>query len=66
MPKKIFFTKDGQPMRGIFMITEFCILGDCWQPECHHCFPVKSCNKHKICKEGGIHEFISIPVRSSK
>ena len=70
MQNNIFFTKNGCPMRGnkmiAFMITDFCILGDCWQPECHHCFPVKNCNKHKICKLKGIHKFIPIPTIQKK
>ena len=31
------------------LISEWCILGDCNQPECHHCFPVKNCKKHNLC-----------------
>lgn len=32
----------------------FCVLGDCNQSNCHHCFPVKNCKDHKICIEEGI------------
>lgn len=32
----------------------FCILGDCNRVECHHCFPVKNCREHEICKKDGI------------
>ena len=35
--------ENGIPIRGMFMITEWCVLGDCSQPECHHCFPVVNC-----------------------
>lgn len=32
---------------------KYCVLGDCSSQDCHHCFPVKNCNLHKICiKEG--------------
>ena len=48
--KKINLTKnmediifrDGLPYRGCFLVTEYCVEGDCSQPECHHCFPVKT------------------------
>ena len=43
------------------MITEWCILGDCNQPECHHCFPVKGCKKHEECIKDGTCELIPIP-----
>jgi hypothetical protein len=45
---------------GIFIISEFCILGDCSQKECHNCFPVKGCKKHIICIEEGTCSFIPI------
>ncbi len=32
----------------------YCLLGDCSQPHCHHCFPVRNCAHHVICKEHGI------------
>lgn len=51
------------PTRGGFMITEYCILGDCSQPECHHCFPVKDCSKHHICITEGTCELIEIPKK---
>ena len=41
-------------------VTEWCILGDCMQPECHHCYPVKECEKHELCKEEGTCDFIKI------
>ena len=41
--------ENGIPIRGMFRITEWCVLGDCSQPECHHCFPVVNCTKHKLC-----------------
>jgi len=44
-----------------FIITELCVLGDCYQPECHHCFPVKDCKKHKLCITDGTCKFIPIP-----
>ena len=43
------------------MITEWCVLGDCNQPECHHCFPVKDCKKHQECIKNGTCKFIPIP-----
>ena len=49
------------PYRGFFMITEWCVLGDCIQPECHHCFPVNGCNKHEECRKNGTCKFIPIP-----
>ena len=45
MKKIKFFNKF--PLRGYFMITEWCVLGDCMQPECHHCFPVNKCENMK-------------------
>ena len=53
--------ENGFPMRGMFLITEWCVLGDCSQPECHHCFPVVNCQKHKLCIEEGTCPFIPIP-----
>ena len=41
-------------------VTEWCVLGDCMQPECHHCFPIKKCEKHELCKEEGECELIKI------
>lgn len=32
----------------------FCVLGDCSKETCHHCFPVKNCKDHEICKKEGI------------
>jgi len=32
------------------LVTEWCVLGDCMQSECHHCYPVKNV-KHELCKE---------------
>tara|TARA_Y100000389_G_scaffold65547_1_gene61644 strand:+ start:1650 stop:1844 length:195 start_codon:yes stop_codon:yes gene_type:complete len=40
--------------------TEFCILGDCNQEVCHHCFPVINCKKHKICIKYGCCPLIKI------
>ena len=57
---KIKFLK-GIPYRGFFMITEWCVLGDCMQPECHHCFPVKNCKKHQLCIDEGTCKLIPIP-----
>lgn len=32
----------------------FCVLGDCWKQECHHCFPVKHCMyNHDVCSKDG-------------
>jgi len=53
--------ENGIPMRGMFMIREWCVLGDCSQPECHHCFPVINCKKHKLCIEEGTCPLIPIP-----
>lgn len=53
--------ENGIPYRGIFMITEWCVLGDCMQPECHHCYPVKNCKKHDLCRNEGTCKFIPIP-----
>lgn len=52
---------DNIPYRGFFMITEWCILGDCNQPECHHCFPVKGCKKHDECIKNGTCKYIPVP-----
>ena len=60
---KITYTSHGLPQRGFFIITEWCVLGDCMQPECHHCFPVKNCTKHEECIKNGIHELIPVPKR---
>ena len=30
-------------------VSEWCVLGDCLQPECHNCYPVKDCEKHEVC-----------------
>lgn len=58
---------DGIPVRGSkyikFIITEWCILEDCNQPECHNCYPVLNCNKHKKCIKEGICKFIPIPKK---
>lgn len=33
----------------------YCILGDCNQEICHHCFPVKNCSlQHKHCQKWGM------------
>ena len=40
------------------LVTEWCVLGDCMQAECHHCYPVKECVKHELCKEEGDCELI--------
>ena len=53
--------ENGIPIRGLFMITEWCVLGDCMQPECHHCYPVKNCKKHDLCKKEGTCSYIPIP-----
>ena len=43
------------------MNTGWCILGDCWQLPCHHCFPVKNCSKnHDFCRQYGESEEIFI------
>ena len=40
---------------------KFCVLGDCSNQECHHCFPVKYCYfNHDFCKENGICDEIYI------
>jgi len=31
----------------------YCVLEDCNNEFCHHCFPVKNCKLHKICIEKG-------------
>jgi len=60
----IVFNK-GLPYRsyGLYsiLISEWCILGDCMQPECHHCYPVKDCKKHHLCKKEGTCKSIPIP-----
>ena len=56
--------RNGFPYRGCFLISEYCVLGDCSQIECHHCFPVKNCPKHKICIEQGTCSFIPIPTNN--
>ena len=53
------------PYRGFFMITDWCVLGDCNQPECHHCFPVKNCKKHQECIKNGTCKFIPIPTKKN-
>ena len=62
---KIEYTETGYPKRGLFIITEWCVLGDCTQPECHNCFPVKDCPKHDLCKKEGIHKLIPVPKKKS-
>ena len=37
----------------------FCVLGDCSKETCHHCFPVKNCKEHEICKKEGQFEEMS-------
>ena len=32
-------------------IVNWCVLGDCNHGECHHCYPVKNCNKLGCCDE---------------
>jgi len=33
----------------------YCVLGDCSQEQCHHCFPVKNCSQnHEYCAKEGI------------
>lgn len=56
----------GIPYRGFFRITEWCVLGDCNQPECHHCFPVKDCKKHELCQKEGTCKYIPIPNEKNK
>ena len=56
--------RNGIPYRNCFMITEYCMLGDCSQIECHHCFPVKDCKKHNICLTEGTCKFIPIPTEN--
>ena len=57
--------KDGVPYRNYGMysvlISEWCILGDCMQPECHHCYPVKDCKRHDLCIKEGTCKLIPIP-----
>ena len=48
------------------IITEWCVLGDCMQPECHHCYPVKKCTKHHLCIDEGTCEYIPIPKPKEK
>ena len=48
------------------MITEWCVLGDCMQPECHHCYPVKNCKKHQLCIDDGTCKYIPIPKKINK
>ena len=32
----------------------WCVMGDCSQPTCHHCFPVKNCSRnHQHCQQNG-------------
>jgi len=57
---KVFFYR-GLPRRGMFLITDWCVLGDCMQPECHHCYPVKNCKKHDLCLKEGTCSYIPIP-----
>ena len=39
----------------------FCVLGDCYKEECHHCFPVINCSfGHSWCKKYGCVEEINI------
>ena len=61
---KVYF-KNNIPYRQIglisFIISEWCILGDCNQPECHHCFPVRGCKIHNLCIEKGYCKLIEIP-----
>ena len=63
---KVYF-KNNIPYRQIglisFIISEWCVLGDCYQPECHHCFPVKDCKKHDNCVKDGTCKLLSIPKR---
>lgn len=63
--ENVFF-KNGNPYRGFFAITEWCVLGDCSQPECHHCFHVKGCKKHSECIENGTCVLIPIPIPIEK
>ena len=41
-------------------VTEWCVLGDCMQPECNHCYPVKDCKKHELCIKEGTCKLIPI------
>jgi len=56
---------NGIPYRGFFMITNWCILGDCNQNECHHCFPVKNCKIHLLCKNEGFCNYLPIPKQNN-
>ena len=56
--------KNNVPYRGLFVITEWCVLGDCNQPECHHCYHVKGCKKHQECIDNGTCTFIPIPTNN--
>ena len=39
----------------------FCVLGDCYKEECHHCFPVINCSfGHSWCKKNGCVDEINI------
>ena len=43
----------------------WCILGDCNQLQCHHCFPVINCSKnHIFCKLYGCCEEIKANPQS--
>jgi len=46
--------------RGLSLVTDWCVLEDCNQPECHHCFPVKGCERHRYCIDNG--RFKEIPL----
>ena len=36
-------------------MNDWCILGDCSNMYCHHCFPVRNCSKgHDYCKKKGL------------
>ena len=36
------------------MVNTWCILGDCSQLQCHHCFPVANCSlNHDFCQKNG-------------
>lgn len=54
--------KSKPKIRNGFMVTDWCILQDCNQPECHNCFPVKGCSEHDLCKTDGC--CAPIPIRS--
>ena len=62
-----FDEKDGHPYRWNdhirIYVSEWCILEDCMQAECHNCFPVKHCKKHEKCEKEGQFKLLPIQVK---